>query len=52
MTQVLAAPPALITQVLAAPPVVLPKAGGFPVGLLSAEMLGLALFGLGWALRR
>ncbi len=51
-TQVLAAPPAPVTQVLAAPPVVLPKAGGFPIGLLSAEMLGLALFGLGWALRR
>jgi len=52
VTQVLAAPPAPVTQVLAAPPVVLPKAGGFPVGLLSAEMLGLALLGLGWALRR
>ena len=44
--------PTPITEVLAAPPVTLPKTGGLPVGLVTAEMLGLALLGLGWALRR
>ncbi len=52
VTVVLAAPPTPITEVLAAPPVTLPKTGGPPIGLLGAEALGLAMLGLGWALRR
>lgn len=44
--------PTPITEILAGPPTLLPRTGGAASVLLTAELLGLALFGLGWFLLR
>jgi hypothetical protein len=42
-----------VTQVLAVGPTALPAAGGLPFGaVMLAELIGLAMIGLGWMLRR